>query len=200
MRVAHVGIGRPRESHRVGLVSYVGYAQCRLVGTEADLLSPVFAVGAAVDHALGVVGVPRVPAARGRIGEASGERWIGRILDVDHVEAAAACLSATAAAHRVGESGLDIDDDVVGAVYPVVVRGLLKDHGRITYVTQLGQVEHLHTVVPSSVGDDEGMILVHLDVAPHARPRTFGQRQLADVHGVERIADIDERGGVAQAH
>ena len=132
-------------------------AEGRLVGSEADLLALVLLVGAVVDDTLGVVAIARPPTACAHILETAGKERSPWILNVDHVEAPAAGFTSLTRPHCVGEPGLLVDHDVVGAGDAVVVGSLLEGD-RLRDVSELGQVEHLHTVIPRSVGDDEGVI------------------------------------------
>ena len=119
---------------------------------------------------------------------------------VDHVEAPPAGLAAHAAPDRVRRPGLLVDDDVVGAVDAVVAGGLGEGHRRARGVPQLGEVEDLHAVRSGAVGDDEGVVAVHLDVAPEVLGGAFGQGQLAGVAGVGGVADVDEGRRVGASH
>ena len=98
--------------------------------------------------------------------EAARELGVKGVLDVDHVEPAAAGLAAIAVSHRVREAGLLVDGDVVGAVDERVARVRLEELRRVGHVAQSGQVEDLHAVGAGTVGHDEGVVLVGLDVAP----------------------------------
>ena len=108
----------------------------------------------------------------------------------------AAGLAAHAAPDRVRRPRLLVDDDVVGAVDAVVAGGLGEGHRRARGVPELGEVEDLHAVRSGAVGDDEGVVAVHLDVAPEVLGGALGQGQLAGVAGVGGVADVDEGRGV----
>ena len=80
----------------------------------------------------------------------------------------AAGIPAAAVAHRVGESRLLVDDDVVRAGDALVVRVGVEERGHLVRrdIAQAGEVKDLHAVVARAIGDDEGVVLVRLDVAP----------------------------------
>ena len=200
MGVGDVGIALHGQGDRVLLVGDVGDAERRFVRAEADLLADVFVVGATIRDALGIVRVPGASAPGVGVREAARERRIRGIADIDHVESAATCISASAAAHRVGETRLFVDHDVVDAVDAVVVGVLLEGDHRSREVAQPGQVKDLHAVIGGAVGDDEDVICVHLHVAPRAAGRRFGFGKVADHHGIHRIGHIDERDAVHAPH
>src|SRR5690606_18123818 len=60
-----------------------------------------------------------------------------------------------------------------------------------------GEIEYLHAVI-ERLADDEGVILVDLDVTPNA---VFGRGgEIPDVDGPRGIGDIDKSGLGAEAH
>jgi hypothetical protein len=88
-----------------------------------------------------------------------------------HVSAAAV------RADDVQEPARRVRDDVVRAEDLVVRRLRLEVRRRVSDVTQTRQVEDLHAVRARAVGDDEGVVADHLDVAPDGgrRPRVRGR-------------------------
>ena len=53
---------------------------------------------------------------------------------------------------------------------------------------------------PGAVGDDEGVVAVHLDVAPEVLGRALGQGQFAGVAGTRGVAEVDEGRRVRTSH
>ena len=96
MGVGNVWIRRHADRHGVSLIGNVGDRQRRLVGTEADLVSRVTGIRTVVDDALRVVRITGAASARGDVGETAGKGRLLWILNVDHVQPAAAGLAATA--------------------------------------------------------------------------------------------------------
>src|SRR5690606_38253724 len=75
--VAAVGIGCARELHRSQMIGHVHNGDGVFIGIEADFFAKVVGIGAMIDDALGVVGIP--------IGtETAGVGGVERILNVDH--------------------------------------------------------------------------------------------------------------------
>ena len=132
------------------------------------------------------------------VGETSGKGRPGRLPYIDDVEASSTGFSARVVADAVGEPGLFVDYDVVGAGDSVVVGRFLERLG-LDNVSELGQVEDLHPVVASPVCDDKGVVCVDLDVAVRTWGCPSGPKELAHIPGIGRITDIDERGPVAPA-
>ena len=157
VRVAHTRVGSGGQRHRIRLVRHVGNAQARLVGAETHLLALVFGVGTAIDDAHRVVRVSGVELSGGRVGEAPHELRIRGRPDVDHVQAAAAGVVASAASHRVGVAGPLVDHDVVGAEDPGVRGGGGEGLGRPARAPQLREVKDLHAIV-RPVGHDECVV------------------------------------------
>ena len=77
--------------------------------------------------------------------------------------------------HRVGESGLLVDGDVVGVAKSDVARHRCEHHRPVGDLQHLGQVHHLHAVV-GRLADDERVVVVHLDVPPEAGVVAVGTR------------------------
>ena len=65
---------------------------------------------------------------------------------------------------------------------------------------ELPEVEHLHAVLAGAVGDDERVVLVHLDAAPAAGVGARVHRQLADVARPRGIGHLHERRAVHPPH
>ena len=200
MGIAGIRVPGRSDGHRRILVRNVGNAQRGLVGPEADFAAPVLGIGASVDNAHGVVGVAGLVEPGRAVRETSDKLRAGRIANVDHVESAAAVLAPAVAAHRVGEPGLFVDHDVVDTRDVVVVRRRREGHGRTAQLAQLREVEDLHPVRSGSVGDDERMIPVHLDIAPHAGHGPVGHRQRSRIQRLCRVLQSDERGSTGMAH
>ena len=200
--VARTAVGHPGERHGVGLVGHVDDRQVVLaveavldaVGVDADLAAAEVGVRTVVDNALGVVDVPVVL-------EAPGELGVLRVVDVDHVQAAAAhCRDSlvAAGAHGVGVARVGVDVDVVRRTVLGVVRVHVVGGVGPVPVAQAGQVEDLHAVV-AVLGDHEGVVLVHLDVTPGAATAGRCGRQDAQDVGPLGVTDVDEDGAVAGA-
>src|SRR5690606_26268716 len=181
---------------RILLVGDVGDHDVRFVCHEADFVALVALVRALVDDALGVVGVAVAGAAGACDVVAADEGRCFRLADVDHVQPASAAVGAAATSDGVGEAGLLIDDDVVGATDAVVRRARRKRGGRTRDAAELGEVEDLNAVRPRVVGDDEGVIGVYLDVTPDAVvcARRWGQTSYEQ--GVRGLGHVDEGGAV----
>ncbi len=197
MRVRGVRVARPRDRHRVRLVGDVGDVELRLVRAEADLLPPPVLVGAAVDDALRVVGV--APGAR-RVPVAPGEGRLERVAHIHDVQPTPARRAAAVRADDVDVPGGGVRDDVVGAEDLAVRRlGLELDHLGPD-VEEAGQVEDLHPVGARPVGDDEGVVADHLDVAPDRGARTRRARQVAHQSGRSGVGHLQEGGAVPAGH
>ncbi len=106
---------------------------------------------------------------------------------------AAGPVPAGAGADQVGEAGVGVDVQVVGVADRLqqgarvhLRRGDVRRHAARVDVAQLGEVVDLHAVVVV-LGDDVGVVGVHLDVTPERA--TGGRRGVEerDVDGVSRV-------------
>ncbi len=116
------------------------------------------------------------------------------------MESATARLATGAVPDRIGEPGLLVDHDVVGAVDAVVVEGLLERDRLAPEAAQLAQVENLDAVGSGPVGHDVDVIAVDLHVPPDRAARARRLREVAHVDRVRRIAEVDERRAVRASH
>ncbi len=190
VRVGRVRIGGVGDDTRQRLVRHVDDRHLVLVRAEAEFFALMLGIGPVVDDALRVV---RIAAAGVVVGKTAGKGGLERIADVDGVEAAAARRAPGAEADGISEPRVLVDDNVVRAAEGIVMRVLGEDDRRVLDVQQAGQVEDLQAVRPGTVGDDEGVVRVHLHVTPDARLRPRVQRERSQVHGVDRIGHLDER-------
>ena len=163
------------------------------------MLAGVAGIGAVVDDALRVVRIAGARAAGVGIGEAAGELRMLRVLQVHHVEPAAAGLAAAAGAHDERVAGHRVDRDVVRAVDAAVVGVLRELLRRGARAPEPGEVEDLHAVLARAIGHDEDVVPVDLEVAPDRRRRRLRLRQAAEVAGTVRVRDVDERRAVGPA-
>ncbi len=97
--------------------------------------------------------------------------------------AASAGLAAAARRHDVGEAGVLVDDDVVGAVDRFVERRFFEGLRRVGDGAQLRQIEHLHAVLTDVIRHHEGVVSVDFHVAPGVGRRAFGSRQVGHEDG-----------------
>jgi hypothetical protein len=97
------------------------------------------------------------------------------------VESAGAAVEVLAGADDVGVAGVLVDPDVVGASEPAVVSRLGQLDRCLASLdrAELGEVEDLHAVL-ACLGDDECVVVIHLDVAPDHVLCARG-RQVAEV-------------------
>ena len=79
---------------------------------------------------------------------------------------------------------------------PAVERVWGNGDGRVRNAAQLGQVDDLHAV-SAGLRDDEGVVVVDLDVAPQRARRCRGQ--VGHEERVERVGDVDEGGAIGPA-
>ena len=178
-----VGVGRAavalrRDEGGVGGVCDIHNRHGVFVARKGDFLALVLGVVADVVDHLSVVGVAI-------LGERPCDHWIEWVGNVDDVEATGGGVGS----HAVCPGGGFVDHDVVGVAKPVVQRVCREIHGRVGHVAKLGQVEHLHAVA-SRLRNDEGVVVVHLDVAPQRRHRC--RVQVAQVHRVRGVGNVDE--------
>jgi len=176
MRVSRLAVVERSDLHHVRFVGHVhdGHATAT-VEAKRHFLARIIGVRAVVKHHLDVVRVGAVVGPRHRWGT-----WVG---DVDGMKSPTCGVGS----HRVGETGLLVDGDVVGVAKPDVARHRCDHHRPVSDLQHLGQVHHLHAVV-GRLADDEGVVVVHLDVAPEAGCRGCGHT--SHKQGIHRIRDV----------
>ena len=154
-----IGIVVVRDAHGGDVAGIRGVHDGELirVGAEDDGLAHKIRVRPIVNHALGIVGVPRltvVPHQNGRSG-------IGQI----------ECHQATArevGTHSIKQSRRFVDDHVVRVGERSQPRRGSEGRREVRQIAQLIQVQHLQ---PVTVGlrNDVGMVGIHLHVTPRTR-------------------------------
>ena len=184
--VGRCGIPRVAQHERVGGIGDVHDGDGVLVEAEGDLLADVGRIRTAVVHDLGVVGVAV-------LGEAADERraqWVG---DVEDVQA----TTERVGTHRIGAPTRLVDGDVVRIAETGIVGVLRKGDGRVGYVAQPCQIEHLQPVT-GGLRNDEGMVRMHLHVPPQRAAGMGGQG--AEHERCRGGRDVHESRGARHPH
>ncbi len=185
MNKAAVRIAERRYRRGCAFETHVCNFNAILGRAETDFLACVIRIRTRVTDALRIVRIER------RV--ATGKNRVEWRSDVDHVQA----LRTGIGPDGIGKSRVFVDCEVV-RVAEIAVGHVGRKGLRRRYAAQPGQIEHLHSVRSCAIGNDVGVVHVHLDVTPYRR--AGGGRQAPEDDGILRVGDVNECSAVVHAH
>lgn len=159
MAVGGEGVARAGELHRSVFGGHIHNGEGVFIGIEADFFAHMGCIGAVINDTLGVVGV----AIGAKTACKSGAGGVG---DVDHVQPPTACGCARGGSDSIGKTCGFIDGNVVDGTDLAIMGCVGKCDRGADHIAELGQIKDLDAVVLGGIGDDEGVVLVHFNVAP----------------------------------
>ena len=173
VRVKRIVIACRADEGGIGRIGHVDNGHGVFIAAKGDFLAGEIVVRTDVGDDLGVMCVSVS-------GKLTDECGVDGVADVEDVQAAIK----SPRADTIGAPCALVDDNVVG-IAPAGIEGIgLDGLWRVADAAQLGEVHNLQAV-SSCFRNDEGMVVVDLDVTPHGAARF--RWKVGHHHGIDRV-------------